>query len=736
MKIAVFASGEGTNLQALLDACADGRVRGSVALVVSNKEDAGAVRRAQRHNIETMVCPHNEHPAPDEYNAYLAQECKNRGIDLICLAGFMLKIKRPLIAAYNGKILNVHPALLPAFGGQGMYGRKVHEAVIASGVKISGATIHVVDEEYDHGPIVLQAHVPVLATDTAGTLAARTLAQEHWIYPRAVALFAEGRVKVEDGKVVVRPSAHEASPRLKRALISVSDKTGVVEFAKGLHELGLEIISTSGTYKTLVQAGLSVRPLETLTGFPEILDGRVKTLHPHVHGAILLRRGDPKQVREAELFGLEPIDLVAVNLYPFKKTAAEAASPYEQAVIEQIDIGGVALIRAASKNFEDVAVLTAPSDYAGVMAELNATQCRLSLETRRRLALGGFRHTAQYDAMISGAWSLSPTESGRDTSSLIARSGPFPAMLENRLIKVSDLRYGENPHQKAALYASEAGMSFSKLHGKELSYNNLLDAAGTWDAVSDFDSPAAVVFKHVTPAGIGVGETIAQAFDKAWATDPLSAFGGALAFNRPVTRAIAELLSKRFVEVLVAPAYEPAALEILTKKPNVRILVRTSKPTAALQLRSIGDEVLVTEPDRAITGPDWKVVSKRAPTPAEEEALRFAWTAAKHVKSNAIVLAGPDRTVGIGAGQMSRVDSVHMSGVKFKLWLRDNEGPKALVLASDAFFPFRDGIDAAFTLGISAIIHPGGSIKDAEVITAADEHNLAMVMTGMRHFRH
>ena len=728
MKIAVFASGEGTNLQALLDACADGRVRGSVALVVSNKADAGAVRRAQRLNIETLVCPQDEHPTADEYNAFLAQECKKRGIELICLAGFMLKIKRPLIEAYAGRILNVHPALLPAFGGQGMYGRKVHEAVIAAGVKVSGASIHVVDEEYDHGPIVLQATVPVLATDTAGTLSARVLAQEHWIYPRAVALYCDNRIKIEDGRVTVKPSPTESSPRIKRALISVSDKAGVVEFAKGLHELGVEIVSTSGTFKALVQAGLPVRPLETMTGFPEILDGRVKTLHPHVHGAILLRRKDPKQVREAELFGLEPIDLVAVNLYPFAKTAAESKNPYEQNVIEQIDIGGVALIRAASKNFEDVAVLTSPADYAAVLAELNAAQCRLAPETRKRLALTGFRHTAEYDAMIAGAWS------GGAAGAKGAEV--FPATLDSRLVKVQDLRYGENPHQKAALYASEAGMSFSKIHGKELSYNNLLDAAGTWDAVSDFEVPAAVVFKHVTPAGIGTGETIEQAFDKAWATDPLSAFGGALAFNRPVTRAIAELLSKRFVEVLVAPGYDPEALEILTKKPNVRILVRTRKPTSALQLRSIGDEVLVTEPDRAITGPDWKIVSKRAPTANEEAALRFAWTAAKHVKSNAIVLAGPDRTVGIGAGQMSRVDSVHMSGVKFKLWLRDNEGPAALVLASDAFFPFRDGVDAAFTLGISAIIHPGGSIKDAEVIAAADEHNLAMVMTGMRHFRH
>ena len=731
MKIAVFASGEGTNLQALLDACEDGRVRGKIALVVSNKTDAGALTRAKRAGVESLVSLQADHGTAEEYNAHLAQECKKRGIELICLAGFMLKIKRPLIEAFPGRILNIHPSLLPAFGGQGMYGRKVHEAVVAAGVKVAGATVHVVDEEYDHGPLVLQATVPVLATDTAGTLAARVLSQEHWIYPRAVALFADGRAKVENGKVVVKSAPREESPRLKRALLSVSDKTGVVEFAKGLHELGIEIVSTSGTLKVLVQAGLPVRPLETMTGFPEILDGRVKTLHPHVHGAILLRRKDAKQAREAELFGLEPIDLVAVNLYPFAKTVAEAKDPWEQAVIEQVDIGGVALIRAAGKNFEDVAVLTSPSDYTGVLAELAAAQGRLSPETRKRLALAAFRHTAEYDAMIAKAWGGGPaSEPGS------SEPNPFPASLDAKLSKVQDLRYGENPHQKAALYANENGMAFSKLHGKELSYNNLLDASGTWDAVSDFEVPAAVVFKHVTPAGIGVGETIEQAFDKAWATDPLSAFGGALAFNRPVTRAIAELLSKRFVEVLVAPAYEPEALELLTKKPNVRLLVRTRPPTKSLQLRSIGDEVLVTEPDRAIAGPDWKVVSKRAPTPDEEAALRFAWTAAKHVKSNAIVLAGPDRTVGIGAGQMSRVDSVHMSGVKFKLWLRDNEGPKALVLASDAFFPFRDGIDAAFTLGISAIIHPGGSIKDAEVIAAADEHNLAMVMTGMRHFRH
>lgn len=727
-KIAVFASGEGTNLQALLDACADGRVRGTVSLVVSNAPGAGALRRARRAGIEALDLPTSTHPTAEEYSAALALECKKREVGLICLAGFLMKIKPPLLKAFPGRILNIHPSLLPAFGGQGMYGRKVHESALAAGVKVTGATVHVVDEEYDHGPIVLQATVPVLAGDTPETLAARVRAQEHWIYPRAVAIFAEGRARIEGGRLCVKPAAPEPSRRIRRALLSVSDKTGIEEFARGLHELGVEIVSTSGTYKVLSQAGLPVRPLETMTGFPEILDGRVKTLHPHVHGAILLRRGDPKQAREAALFGLEPIDLVAVNLYPFAKAAASSASARDHAVIEQIDIGGVALVRAAAKNFEDVAVLTSPADYPATLAEMAASQARLGEETRRRLALAAFRHTADYDGMIARAWS------GEAAAS--AAEEPFPAVLQPRLAKVQDLRYGENPHQKAALYANENGMSLTQLHGKELSYNNLLDASGSWEAAGDFEAPTAAVFKHATPAGIGSGDTIESAFDRAWACDPLSAFGGALAFNRPVSRAIAELLSKRFVEVLVAPGYEPEALELLKKKPSVRLLVRTKPPTRALQLRSIGDEVLVTEPDRKISGPDWKVVTKRAPTPDEEKSLRFAWTASKHVKSNAIVLAGPEQTVGIGAGQMSRVDSVHMSGVKYKLWLRDNPAPTALVLASDAFFPFRDGIDAAATLGISAIVQPGGSVKDAEVIAAADDHRLAMVFTGMRHFRH
>jgi phosphoribosylaminoimidazolecarboxamide formyltransferase/IMP cyclohydrolase len=740
-KIAVFASGEGTNLQALLDACAGGRVKGTVSLVVSNNDGVGALRRAQRAGVETLVSSQKDFATPEEYNAHLAFECQKRGIDLVCLAGFMLQLKTPLLKAFPWRIMNIHPALLPSFGGKGMYGRHVHEAVLKSGAKVTGCTVHFIDEDYDRGHILVQSTAPVLPGDTPETLAARVRAQEHWAYPKAVALWCDDRLKVTDAGVEILSSHKDKSPRIKRALLSVSDKAGLVELAKGLQEMGVEIVSTSGTARALQQAGVDIRPLDSVTGFPEILQGRVKTLHPNIHGAILLRRKDPSQAREAELFGIEPIDLVVVNLYPFAETAAKFPDPFSLDVVEQIDIGGVALIRAAAKNFEDVAVLTSPSDYKTVLEEMGKGQGQLDQDTRRRLALKAFRHTSSYDTMISQAWAGAETAAaaGVKAAAVPVPASAFPDRFPVELAKIQDLRYGENPHQKAALYAwaDAGGASFKQIQGKELSYNNLLDAAGTWDAVNEFDEPAAVIFKHVTPSGIAVGKNQLDAFNAAWACDPLSAFGGVLAFNRPLTAGVAQLLSKRFVEVIVAPGYEPEALQLMKTKPNVRLLQRAEKPSRRLQLRSLDNEILVTEPDRALFGADWKVATKRKPSPDEEAALKFAWAAGKHVKSNAIVLAGPSATVGIGAGQMSRVDSVHMAGVKFKEYLRvGGQAPAALVLASDAFFPFRDGIDAAATLGISAIVQPGGSIKDSEVIAAADEHNLAMVLTGMRHFRH
>ncbi|HVE12558.1 MAG TPA: bifunctional phosphoribosylaminoimidazolecarboxamide formyltransferase/IMP cyclohydrolase [Elusimicrobiota bacterium] len=741
IRIAVFASGEGTNLQALLDACKSRRIRGEVALVVSSSAEAGALKRAARAGVETLVALSKDFPSPDAYNAFLAAECKKREIDLICLAGFMLLLKEPLLNAFQNRILNIHPALLPAFGGKGMYGTKVHEAVVASGARFSGCTVHFVDAVYDHGPVVTQASVPVLPGDTAAELAARVLRQEHWIYPEAVKLFAENRLQVANGKVRVLPSHNEASGRIKRALLSVSDKTGLIDFARALEGMGIEIVSTSGTAKLLRDAGVEVRPLDSMTGFPEILSGRVKTLHPRIHGGILLRRADPAQAKEASLFGLEPIDLVVVNLYPFEKTAAKASSPYSREVIEDIDIGGVTLIRAAAKNFEDVAIVVSPADYSTLLGELSASSCQLNLETRRRLALAAFEHTAAYDAMISKAWAAAAVPAGARPASAppdgaaAPADARFPERMTVELTKIQDLRYGETPHQTAALYARGAA-SFEQLHGKELSYNNLLDAFGTWDAVSDISMPGAVIFKHVTPSGMAADSDLTKAFERAWACDTVSAFGGILAVNRTFPASIAELLAKRFMEVVVAPDYAPEALALLKQKPNLRILRMKAPPTQALLLRALGDEVLVTEPDRLTFGGAVKCVTKRAPTKEEEAALRFAWVAAKHVKSNAIVLADAGATVGIGAGQMSRVDSVHMAGVKLAEYLKANPAPKPLALASDAFFPFRDGIDAAAKLGISAVIQPGGSIRDAEVIAAADELGLAMVFTGMRHFRH
>ncbi|MFA6031054.1 MAG: bifunctional phosphoribosylaminoimidazolecarboxamide formyltransferase/IMP cyclohydrolase [Elusimicrobiota bacterium] len=746
LNIAVFASGEGTDLQALIDACRGRRIRGKIVLVVSSRPAAGALRRAREAGLETLAVPPGDSPDLEAYSARLAAECRRRGVDLVCLAGFLLKLEAPMLEAFPDRILNIHPALLPAFGGKGLYGRRVHEAVLASGARVSGCTVHLIDAVYDHGPIVLQAPVPVLPEDDAGSLAARVLQAEHILYPEAVRLFADERVRVREGRVEVLPCDREDPRRVRRALITVSEKAGVVEFARGLEALGVEIVSTSGTAKLLREAGVEVRALETLTGFPEILGGRVKTLHPRVHGGILMRRADAEHRREAAAHGIEPIDLVAVNLYPFAK-AAGSAPAFGAEQVENIDIGGVTLIRAAAKNHEDVAVVVSPADYAGLLAELERGSGRLSEDTRRRLASAAFEHTAAYDAMIARAWSAVPVPAGlpaaaSSTPSASPRrtpeaSAPFPQRLEASFDKLFELRYGENPHQKAALYA-RAGKapSFEQLHGKELSFNNLLDAFGTWEAVSEHEEPAVVVFKHVTPSGVAVAGTLAEALEKAWACDPLSAFGGVLAFNRPVDAAVAAALSKRFVEVLSAPSFEPEALELLKKKPNLRLVRMDAPPARELQLRSLGRETLVYEPDRLLLKDEPRLVTKRAPTPEEERALRFAWAACKYVKSNAIVLAAADRTVGIGAGQMSRVDSVRIAGEKYAKYRETNPAASPLVLAGDAFFPFRDGLDEAARLGVSAVIHPGGSVRDAEVTAAADEHGIAMLLTGVRHFRH
>ncbi|MDR0646714.1 MAG: bifunctional phosphoribosylaminoimidazolecarboxamide formyltransferase/IMP cyclohydrolase [Elusimicrobiota bacterium] len=508
---------------------------------------------------------------------------------------------------------------------------------------------------------------------------------------------------------------------IKRALISVSDKTGLAEFAKGLHSLGIELISTSGTAKFLKEAGLPVRDLGDLTKFPEILDGRVKTLHPNVHGGILFKRDKAEHVKTVAEHNIKSIEMVVVNLYPFRETAAKAAHSFAPEVIENIDIGGPSMVRSAAKNFKDVAIICRPQDYAAVLAELQNAG-NLSYETRQKLCIEAFTHTAAYDAAISEEFKKGLGQKYPQTKIVV-------------LNKLQDLRYGENPHQNAALYSQDKKFSFEQLHGKELSYNNILDAFGAWDNAQEFEAPACVIFKHITPCGIGTGENLKTAFENAWRSDPKSAFGGIIAFNRILTTEVARFISTFFVEAVCAPDYEPAALEILKTKKNLRILKRIAPQNNKPLLKSVGEEVLLQEPDH-ILFKDFTCPTKRKPAEEEEPALKFAWTCVKFIKSNAIVFTSQNATVGIGAGQMSRVDAVKMASIKFAEFLESNEKPEILVLASDAFFPFRDGVDLAAKQGITAIIQPGGSVRDEEVIKACNEHNIAMLFAGVRHFRH
>ena len=720
-KIAVFASGDGSNFQALADAAKAGLLGGEIIFLVSSLEKAGVLKRAALLGIESLILKPADFKNSEDYDQRLVDECQKREIDLICLAGFMTQIGPKMIKAFPWKILNIHPSLLPAFGGKGFYGILVHEEVVKSGVRVSGCTVHLIDEEYDRGKIILQEAVSVFDSDDAKSLSERVLEAEHRLYPKAVRLFCEGKVELLKTGVRIKPS--KDSGLKKRALISVSDKRGIVAFAKGLVGLGFEIVSSSGTAEVLKNNGIPVTTVEEVTGFPEVFSGRVKTLHPLIFGGILMRRKNQEDAAEAKKLSIAPFDLVCVNLYPFSDAAQKAVSAFEPEVVEQIDIGGAALIRAAAKNFDSVSTVVSPKDYPEILKELEMGEGRLSLSRRQALSQQAFEHTASYDASIAEFFQIEKEE--------------FPQVLNLRLSKVQGLRYGENPHQKAALYRRLGDEpSFEQLSGKELSYNNLLDAYCAWDCVSDFDGPACAIFKHATPSGVAAQKTLLESFDRAWEADPISAFGSILAFNQIVGVEIAEKLANRFVEVIEAVDFDSGALTLLMKKPNLRILRRKLKRDLKIQWRSLGTEILAGEPDAVVLGKDWKIVSKRKPNAQEEMALRFAWVVSKHVRSNAIALAGPGFTVGLGAGQMSRVDSVHLAGVKYKMWLKNHPEPSPLVLASDAFFPFADGIEAAASLGISAIIHPGGSVRDSEVISAADQHHLAMILTGIRHFRH
>jgi phosphoribosylaminoimidazolecarboxamide formyltransferase/IMP cyclohydrolase len=517
--------------------------------------------------------------------------------------------------------------------------------------------------------------------------------------------------------------------RVTRALISVSDKTGVVEFAKALLPLGVQILSTGGTAQLLKLNGVVVTEVSDFTGFPEMMEGRVKTLHPKVHGGILARRDKPDHVASMKEHGIVPIDLVVVNLYPFAQTVAKAGVTMDDA-IENIDIGGPAMVRAAAKNHAFVAVVTDPGDYAPLIEQMKKSKGQICDDERYRLAAKAFSHTAEYDGMISNWLTARARDGGK------AREFPERFNLQMRLVQA--LRYGENPHQSAAFYVERdppAGTlaNFRQLQGKELSYNNIADADAAWECCRTFDVPACVIIKHANPCGVAIADSPLAAYRNAFLTDPTSAFGGIIAFNREVDVATAEAVAKQFVEVVIAPSYAPEAMAVFASKQNVRVLtIEVAKGLNKLDMKRVGGGLLVQTSD-AFDVSELRIVTKREPSKSEMNDLIFAFRVAKFVKSNAIVFCRNGMTLGVGAGQMSRVDSTRIASIKAKnagLSLRGS------VVASDAFFPFRDGLDVVAKAGARAVIQPGGSVRDKEVIAAADEHRIAMVFTGMRHFRH
>lgn len=543
---------------------------------------------------------------------------------------------------------------------------------------------------------------------------------------------------------------------IRRALISVSDKTGIIDFARELQQFSVEIISTGGTARALREAGIEVRDVSDITGFPEMMDGRIKTLHPKIHGALLGLRDKNEHVEAMREHGIEPIDMVVVNLYPFEQTIMQGGTTLDEA-IEQIDIGGPAMIRSAAKNFGDVAVIVSSDHYAVIVEEMKRLDGALSNATRLKLARHAFNHTGSYDLRISGYLTSSLLDIGEDRArshGIMGGGGgganfnitrmtkrPAPQMndIDERgfliLQKQANLRYGENPHQKAALYdvGWNNGVANAEfLSGKEMSFNNYVDADAAWQLVCDFEELACTIIKHTNPAGVALGTSGEEAYRRALACDPISAFGGIVAFNHIVDAAAARAVTEIFTEVIIAPDYEGDAIQVLKTKKNLRVLRAGGLKTAdGVEYKQISGGMLVqTRDTHRLKREDLKVVTKRKPTEAEIDDLLFAWTVCKHTKSNAIVYAREKQTVGVGAGQMSRVDSVKIGAMRAQLPI------KGSVLASDAFFPFRDGLDEAAKHGITAVIEPGGSVRDEEVIAAAEEHGLAMVFTGIRHFKH
>jgi phosphoribosylaminoimidazolecarboxamide formyltransferase/IMP cyclohydrolase len=698
-KIVVFGSGSGSNFEALVTHIRQRRLPVEVSFLFSDNPEAFILKRAERLGVATRVLDFKAIGDRQRYNQQVLDMLKQaEPWDLLVLAGYMRIVPPEIVRSYHHKILNIHPALLPAFPGTNAI-----EKALKAGAKVTGVTVHWVDEEVDSGPIIAQEAVRISEHETLQTLAEKIHAVEHRLYPRVVERILFGAQDAE------RP----------RALLSVSDKTGLAEFAKGLTELGWEIISTGGTAKLLQEQGIIVTTVEQVTGFPEILGGRVKTLHPKIFGGLLAVREEKAHVQQLATQAIDTIDLVAVNFYPFME-AAKRTDLTESQLIEEIDIGGPSLVRAAAKNFPHVIVLIDPSDYPMVLEELKVHKT-MDLTMRRKLALKVFEKVAELDIAIQRA--------------LAHRFNLEPDYFFTAHRKAQMLRYGENPHQKAWLYqdAYDRGLSSSVkvLWGKELSYNNWLDTDAALGLLSELTAPAAVIVKHNNPCGAARGRSLRDAYERALACDPVSAFGGVVALNGAVDVRLAQKLNEIFLEIVIAPSFTPDAQELLQKKKDRRLLRLRRLARPSFELRFLGGDLLLQECDVVLVDEaSWRVLDDETLTPEERRDLLFAFAVAKHVKSNAIVVAKEEATLGIGAGQTNRVGSA-------KIALEAAGGrARGAVLASDGFFPFADSIELAAQYGIVAIIQPGGSIRDDEVLAAARKHKIKMVLTSVRHFRH
>ncbi len=737
-RIAVGVSGAGSNLKSLHAAAGRGELGGDIVLVFADRP-CPALDWAAEEGIDTALVPGGDDEA-------IADVLEGARPDVIVLAGYMRVVGARVLDAFEERIVNVHPSLLPSFPGA----HAIRDA-LAAGVAITGVTVHLVDAMLDGGPIVAQESVPVLPADDETRLRERIQAVEHRLLPRVVALLAAGALSIDrvTGRVTTDLDVADAAvPRSRRALLSVSDKTGLVELGTGLVARGFELVSTGGTARTLRDAGLPVTDVAAVTGSPEMLDGRVKTLHPRIHGGLLADRRLDDHRRQLIATGIAPFELVVVNLYPFA-SALERPGVTVDELIEEIDIGGPSMVRAAAKNHANVAIVTSPSRYAEVLAALD-TPSGLDERLRRALALEAFAHTAAYDARIASELPGRMVAAGL----LDAPDDPYPPRLSIALEKVETLRYGENPHQPAARYRRPGatiadgpfGVDRPPLQGKPLSYNNVLDAAAASALGRALRGPAVVIVKHTNPCGAAERPSLLEGWSAALEADPVSAFGGVVALTRAVDKPMAEALTSIFLEIVVAPAYAADALVVLAAKPNLRVLIDEAlawdepPPASGISplgsIRTAGGAVLVTAPDVAAEDPTtWTCATRRAPTDDEAADLDLAWRLVRGVTSNAIVLVRDRRLIGIGSGQTSRVDAARQAVAKAHAMLGDGSTLGA-ACASDAFYPFPDAVEACLDAGVRSFVQPGGSVRDDEVVRIADAHDATMLITGVRHFRH